>query len=82
MCYYEILNPIQNRGRGLMLNKIMHLTVILFLYGVILVRRTLWYEYCELDNHGDPHPLPYMSTIKNPGMWKTLKVEFTVSNVG
>ena len=62
----------------------MHLTVILFLYGVILVRRTLWYEYCELDNHGDPHPLAYcMSTIKNPGMWKTLKVEFTfVSNVG
>ena len=67
-----------------MLYQIMHLTVILFLYGVILVRRTLWYEYCELDNHGDPHPLAYyMSTIKNPGMWKILKVEFTaVSNVG
>ena len=54
-----------------MLYQIMHLTVILFLYGVILVCRTLWYEYCELDNHGDPHPLAYMSTIKNPGMWKT-----------
>ena len=61
-----------------MLYQIMHLTVILFLYGVILVCRTLWYEYCELDNHGDPHPLSYMSTIKNPGMWKILKVEFTI----